>query len=139
MQENMLTALSGESNIVQSCASGRVQIFQTEWHAIIIKPYGRLLDHGDSPKLYAQATYDVAVALQLCAERCIAHRDVTSNNIIVYNDRGVLCDFSAAKVSEECATLPWCIKYACIAHLSNEKQTLTKLRKLLIVVRTCIF
>ena len=79
---------------------------------IIKKPYGRLLDHGDSAKLYAQATYDVAVALQLCADRCTAHRDVTSNNIIVYKGRGVLCDFSAAKVSEECATLPWCIKYA---------------------------
>ena len=87
-------------------------MFQTEWHAIIIKPYGRLLDHGDSPKLYAQATYDVAMALQLCADHSIAHRDVTSNNIIVYNGRGVLCDFSAAKVSEGCATLPWCI-YAC--------------------------
>ena len=132
----MLTALGKVSNIVQSSASGRVQIFQTEWHAIIIKPYGRLLDHGDSPKLYAQATYDVAVALQLCADRCIAHRD---NNIIVYNGRGVLCDFSATKVSKECAMLPWCIKYACIAHLSNEKQTLTKLLKLLVVVRTCIF
>ena len=82
-----------------------MHIFQTEWHAIIIKPYGRLLDYSDSPKLYAQATYDVAVALQLCADRCIAHRDVTSNNIVVYNGRGVLCDFSVAKVSKEWAAL----------------------------------
>ena len=105
MYEDMLIALNGVSNIVQSCASGRVHIFQTEWHAIIIKPYGRLLDYSNSPKLYAQATYDVAVALQLCADRCIAHRDVTSNNIIVYNGRGVLCDFSVAKVSKEWAAL----------------------------------
>ena len=127
MRDNMLNALSGVSSTVQSCASGHVQIFQTEWHAINIKPWGRLLDEGDSPKLYAQANYDVAVALQLCADRCIAHRDVTSSNIIVYNGRGVLCELSVAKVSEECATLPRCIKYACIAHLSIEKQTLTKL------------
>ncbi len=127
MQEKMLAALRGVSNIVQTCAFGGVRMFQAEWHAIIIKPCGRLLDQGDSPKLYAQATYDVAVALQLCADCCIAHRDVTSNNIIVYDGRGVLCDFSAAKVSEECATLPWCIKYACIARFSNEKQSLSKL------------
>lgn len=55
-----------------------------------------MLDEGDSPN--AQATYDVAVALQLCADRCIAHRDVTSSNIIVYNGRGVLCEFSVAKM-----------------------------------------
>ena len=95
----MLSALRGVLNIVQSCAFGRVQIFREEWHGIIVKPYGRLLDQSDSPKLYAQVTCDVAVALQLCAECHIAHRDVTSNNIIVYNDRGVLCDFSAAKVT----------------------------------------
>lgn len=100
MQEKMLSALRGVSNIVQSCTFGSVHVFQEEWHGIVIKPYGRLLDQSDSPKLYAQVTYDVALALQLCAERCIAHRDVTSNNIIVYNDRGVLCDFSIAKVSK---------------------------------------
>ncbi len=102
MQGDILSALAHVPNIVQKYASGELEFGQSSWKAILIKPYGRLLEQRDEPQLYAQSTYDMAVAIEGCAERYVAHRDVTSNNILIHKGRGVMGDFSAAKVCWFC-------------------------------------
>lgn len=45
-----------------------------------------------------QVTLDIAHAIDQCLEVGVAHRDITLDNIGIVNGRGVLYDFSAAKV-----------------------------------------
>lgn len=63
-----------------------------------VQPFGRLLEQGDAPQLLAQVTHDITAAIHSCASVMVAQRDVTPNNIMEHKGRGVLLDFSAARV-----------------------------------------
>lgn len=98
MQETILKDLDGLEHVVQFRMSGALYYDRSMWHAVVLQPYGRLLEHSDAPYLIARVASDVAQAISDCASRGIAHRDVTAGNFVEYQQRGYLFDFSAAKV-----------------------------------------
>ena len=66
--------------------------------AMLLSPYGRHLDSGDSTGLLARVALHVAKAIAGCGRLMVAHRDVTPFNIIVHGGQGYLADFSVGKV-----------------------------------------
>ncbi len=76
-----------------------------DWHAIFIRPYGRLLATADPVCLYKQAAFDIAAALEGSFAKGIWHQDISPFNMIVYRDRVLLTDWSAGKVSHSLASI----------------------------------
>lgn len=93
-----LIRLDGPEHVVRVLVAGVLEYDDTPWHAMLLQPYGRLLEHSDAPSLMARVASDVAQAISDCASRGIAHQDVTAGNLVEYQGRGYLCDFNAAKV-----------------------------------------
>ena len=104
-QGDILRRLSNVPNVVRLLAAGPLAAFGKIWHAVLVSPVGRHLEATDDLCLVAKVAYDIAGAINQCAERDIAHRDITANNIIEYKGDGVLLDFSAAKVGLEAIIL----------------------------------
>ncbi len=94
----ILRQLDGVQKVVQLMASEVLAMNDMQWSALLLQPYGRLLEHCDAPSLIAQVSLDVAQAISDCASMGVMHRDITPGNFVEYQQRGYLCDFNAAKV-----------------------------------------
>lgn len=68
------------------------------WYEMPVYP--NTLRDGIPPKDTWKILYQIASALAHCHSLCVAHRDLTPNNILVNRTtmRAVICDFGAAKV-----------------------------------------
>ena len=93
----ILRQLDGVPHVVQLMASEVLAMNDMHWSALLLQPYGRLLEHCDAPSLIAQVAHDVAQAISDCARKGIMHRDITPGNFVEYQQHGYLCDFNAAK------------------------------------------
>ncbi len=74
-----------------------------DWHAILIRPYNRLLATADPGHMYKQAAFDIAVAIEGSFAKGIRHQDILPFNMVVY--RVLLTDWSAGKVSHSVASV----------------------------------
>lgn len=100
LQTEVLKELGTVSNIVQLSGHGVVNSFKGQaWHAILIRPFGRLLATADTAPLYKQAAVDIAAAIGGSSAMGIRHQDVSPFNMVVYQDRVFLTDWSAGRVS----------------------------------------
>ena len=100
LQSEVLTKLGTVSNIIQLLGHGAVNSFKGQaWHAILIRPFGRLLATADTARLYKQAAFDIATAIGGSFARGIRHQDGSPFNMVVCQDRVSLTDWSAGRVS----------------------------------------
>lgn len=100
LQTRVLTELGKVSHVVQLLGHERISGFQNHtWHAILIAPYGRLLDATDTVRMYKQATFDIAAAIKGSFAKGIWHQDVSLFNMVVYQCRVSLTDWSAGRVT----------------------------------------
>ena len=91
--------------MAQLLGHGMVTEFKGQaWHAILVRPFGRLLFSADNAGMYKQAAFDIAAAIQGSFAKGIRHQDISPFNIIVYQDRAFLTDWSAGKVSSVVAS-----------------------------------
>ncbi|GAQ79518.1 Putative protein kinase superfamily protein [Klebsormidium nitens] len=93
----MLTA-EGVPHLVKVLASGECTYQGRQWHALLLAPYAQRLTMQLGRKLLVQAARDVADAINGCVEKGVLQRDISLDNIGVFEGRGMLFDFSAAKV-----------------------------------------
>ena len=106
MQTEILRALGGVSNVVQLSGHDMVTGFKGQaWHAILVRPFGRLLVSADSASMYKQAAFDIAAAIQGSFAKGIRHQDISPFNMVVYRDRVFLTDWSAGKVNPVVASI----------------------------------
>ncbi|DBA76250.1 TPA: hypothetical protein ACH3X1_009970 [Trebouxia sp. C0004] len=99
-ESEVLKELGTVSNTVQLLGHGAVKSFKGQaWHAILIRPFGRLLATADTARLYKQAAFDIAAAIGGSFARGIRHQDISPFNMGVYQDRVFLTDWSAGRVS----------------------------------------
>ncbi len=111
-QEMMLECLYGVPHVVQLVVSSELTFESKRWRAILLQPFGRLLERSDAPRLIARVVCDVAQAISGCAKRGIVHQDVKPGNFVEYKQQGYLCDFNAAKVAPRVKTFT--IMLACL-------------------------
>ena len=106
LQTNVLKDFGGVSNVVQLLEHEIVTGFKDQaWHAILVRPFGRLLVSADSASMYKQAAFDIAAAIQGSFAKGIRHQDISPFNTAVYRDRVFLTDWSAGKVSSVVASI----------------------------------
>ena len=78
LQTKVLKELGGVSNVVQLLEHGIVTGFKDQaWHAILVRPFGRLLVSADSASMYKQAAFDIAAAIQGSFAKGIRHQDIS--------------------------------------------------------------
>ena len=117
MQSEVLKELGTLSNIVQLMGHGVVESFKGQaWHAILIRPFGRLLATADTARLFKQATFDIAAAIGGSFARGIRHQDVSPFNMVVYQDGVFLTDWSAGRVSCHVASIALHVPCVMIAY-----------------------
>ena len=83
-REVILRQLDGVPHAVQLEASEVLAMNDMQWSALLLQPYGRLLEHCDAPSLIAQVALDVAQAISDCASMGVMHRDITPGNFVGY-------------------------------------------------------
>ena len=119
LQTKVLKELGGVSNVVQLLEHGIVTGFKDQaWHAILVRPFGRLLVSADSASMYKQAAFDIAAAIQGSFAKGIRHQDISPFNMVVYRDRVFLTDWSAAKVSSVVVSIAVHVKCVLIADIA---------------------
>lgn len=101
LQAEVLETLGAVSNVVQLLGEASVIRFKNQdWHAVLIRPFGRLLATTDTVRLYKQAAYDIAAAIKDSFARNVRHQDISPYNMVLHEDRMFLTDWSAGKVSQ---------------------------------------
>lgn len=72
------------SNTVQLLGHGAVKSFKGQvWHAVLVRPFGRLLATADTARVYKQAALDIAAAIGGNFAGGIRHQDVSPFNMVV--------------------------------------------------------
>ena len=71
-----------------------------DWHATLVRPYGRLLATADPVHKYKQAAFDIAAPIENSFAKGIRHQDISPFSMVFYNV--FLIDWSAGKESN-----PW--------------------------------
>jgi hypothetical protein len=66
----------------------------------VMAPVCGFLQRNSSKEVFVQVAADIAVAIQQLGVLAVLHRDISANNIGIFEGRGVLFDFSAGKVGE---------------------------------------
>lgn len=98
-ETNILESLGAVSNVVQLLGKANIIRFkQQDWHAILVRPFGRSLAITDTARLHKQAAFDIAAAVKGSFAKNIRHQDISPFNMVVYQDRVFLTDWSAGRV-----------------------------------------
>ena len=106
LQSKILEALGAVSNVVQLLGEAGIMRFKhQECHAILVRPFGRFLATAETARLYKQAAFDIAAAIEGSFAKNIRHQDVSPFNLVVHQDRVFLTDWSAGRVSHPVATM----------------------------------
>ena len=100
LQTKVLQELGTVNNVVQLLGHGMVPSFEGQaWHAVLLRPFGKLLSTEGPAHMYKQAAFDIATAIGGSFAKHIRHQDISPYNMVVYKERVFLTDWSAGRVS----------------------------------------